>query len=99
MCTRSVRNWVLLGKLFYLGKLWVLRIEMQFQAVLFDLGWTLIKTAEIPEIYRRILETYGVKVSSDDILRTHRENEKEVDVVKGQIELGRDFWIRWNRGS
>ena len=41
---------------------------MRFKAVLFDLGGTLIKTAHIPETYKRILETYGVNVSSDQIL-------------------------------
>lgn len=69
---------------------------MRFKAVLFDLGGTLIKTADIPEIYKRILETYGVNVSSDQILKAHRTNEKEIDVVEGQLEFGRDFWIRWN---
>lgn len=69
---------------------------MRIKAVLFDLGGTLIKTADIPEIYKRILGTYGVKVSSDQILRAHRANEKEVDVVEGQLELGRNFWIKWN---
>ena len=78
------------------GKPWALRMKMQVKAVLFDLGWTLIKTAEIPEIYKRILETYEVKVSSAEILEAHRSNEKEVDVVKGQLELGRDFWVAWN---
>jgi len=69
---------------------------MRFKAVLFDLGGTLIKTADIPEIYKRILESYGVKVSSDQILKAHRKNEKEIDVVKGQLELGRSFWVKWN---
>ena len=78
------------------GKPWALRMKMQVKAVLFDLGWTLIKTAEIPEIYKRILETYEVRVSSAEILEAHRGNEKEVDVVKGQLELGRDFWVAWN---
>jgi putative hydrolase of the HAD superfamily len=69
---------------------------MQIKAVLFDLGWTLIRTAEIPKIYKRILETYGVKVSTDEVLKAHRANEKEFDVVEGQIEFGKDFWIKWN---
>jgi len=69
---------------------------MRVKAVLFDLGNTLMRTAEISEIYRRILEVYGVEVSSDEVLKAHRVNEKEVDVVKGQLEFGRDFWTRWN---
>ena len=32
------------------------------KAVLFDLGGTLIKTASVPEIYRRILAVHGIKV-------------------------------------
>ena len=69
---------------------------MQIKAVLFDLGWTLIRTAEVPKIYKRILETYGVRVSVDEVLKAHRANEKEFDVVEGQIEFGKDFWIKWN---
>ena len=69
---------------------------MLVKAVLFDLGGTLIKTADVPEIYKRILETYGVKASPEEILKAHRTNEKEFDVVKGQLEVGKDFWIKWN---
>lgn len=69
---------------------------MRFKAVLFDLGGTLIRTVDIPEIYRRILEIYGVEVSAEEILEAHKANEKEIDVVKGQLELGRDFWVKWN---
>jgi putative hydrolase of the HAD superfamily len=78
------------------GKLWTLRIKMLVKAVLFDLGWTLVGTVATPEIYKRILEVYGVKVSCDQILKAHRDNEKEIDIVKGQLELGKDFWIKWN---
>ncbi len=35
---------------------------MRYKAVLFDLGGTLVKTADIPEIFRRILETFGFRV-------------------------------------
>jgi len=69
---------------------------MRVKAVLFDLGGTLIKTAEVPEIYRRILKCFGVNVTSDEILKAHRANEEEFDVAKGQLKYGRDFWIRWN---
>ena len=69
---------------------------MQIKAVPFDLGLTLIRTAEIPKIYKRILETYGVRVSVDEVLKAYRANEKEFDVVEGQIEFGKDFWIKWN---
>jgi len=67
-------------------RVWELR--MQIKAVLFDLGGTLIKTADIPEIYKRILEKYGVRVSPNQILEAHQNNEKELNVEVGQIELG-----------
>lgn len=69
---------------------------MQVKAVLFDLGWTLAKIAEIPGINKRILETYGVEVSAEEVLKAYRANEKEVDVFEGMIRLGGDFWIKWN---
>ena len=69
---------------------------MRFKAVLFDLGWTLVKILESPEIYKRILEIYGVKVSADDVLKAYRANEKEFDMFEGMAQLGDDFWIKWN---
>ena len=69
---------------------------MRVKAVLFDLGGTLIKTAEVPEIYRRILKRFGVNVTSDEILKAHGANEEEFDIAKGQLEFGQDFWIKWN---
>lgn len=70
---------------------------MRFKAVLFDLGWTLVKILESPEIYKRILETYGVEVSAEEALEAHRANEKESDIFEGMIQLGEDFWIQWNQ--
>lgn len=69
---------------------------MRVKAVLFDLGGTLIKTAEVPEIYKRILKRFGVNVTSDEILKAHRANEEEFDIAKDQLEFGQDFWIKWN---
>ena len=69
---------------------------MKFKAVLFDLGGTLIKTAEVPEIFRKILRTYGVKADPDQIFEAHKANEKEFDVETGQAELGMTFWHSWN---
>ena len=68
----------------------------KFKAVLFDLGGTLIKTLEAPEIYRKILEVYGVKVSMDKIAEAHRENEKEFE-MEDMVEMGTKFWIQWNK--
>lgn len=48
------------------------------------------------QIFKRILTRYGVKVNSNQILKAHRANEKEFDVDVGQIELGENFWSKWN---
>ncbi|MDH5199529.1 MAG: HAD family hydrolase [Candidatus Bathyarchaeota archaeon] len=70
---------------------------MNYKAVLFDLGGTLVKTAEIPEIYRRILEIYGVKVTANQILEAHKANENNVDALEGQLKMGKQFWDKWNQ--
>jgi putative hydrolase of the HAD superfamily len=67
----------------------------KFKAVLFDLGGTLIKTLDAPEIYRRILEAYGVNASLEKITRAHKENEKEFR-MEDVVEMGNEFWIQWN---
>lgn len=67
----------------------------KFKGVLFDLGGTLIKTLDAPEIYRRILEAYGVNVSLEKINRAHKENEKEFH-MEDLVKMGNKFWIRWN---
>jgi putative hydrolase of the HAD superfamily len=67
----------------------------KLRAVLFDLGGTLFKTAEPPEIHRRILSAYGVNVASEDVARAHVQNEKEFDLKK-MAEYGAGFWVEWN---
>ena len=67
----------------------------KFKAVLFDLGGTLVKTVDVPEIFRRILEAYGVKVSIDSIAKVHSANQREHDVEE-MAKLGQEYWVRWN---
>lgn len=67
----------------------------KFKAVLFDLGGTLIKTVEVPEIFRRILEKYGVSACSEDIAKAHKENEHEFS-VETMVELKEGFWVKYN---
>lgn len=71
--------------------------EMNFKAVLFDLGGTLIKTAEIPEIFRQILEIYGVKVTANQIIEAHKVTQNKVDAVEGQLKMGKQFWDKWDQ--
>jgi putative hydrolase of the HAD superfamily len=63
--------------------------------VFFDLGGTLIKTVDIPEIYRRILKTHGVKAPFKTIAKAHNECEKEFDSEE-MAECKEDFWVKWN---
>jgi len=65
------------------------------KAVLFDLGGTLINTAEIFEIWRRILEAHGIKRSLDEISLAHKETEKQLN-PKDYPRLSDDFYIIWN---
>lgn len=69
---------------------------MQIKAVLFDLGWTLVNIMESPEINRRILETYRVEVTANEISKALKAIEKEYDIFEGMIQMGDDFWIRFN---
>ncbi len=69
---------------------------MKYKAVLFDLGGTLVKIVDVPEIFRRILETYGFRVDADEIRKAHEANQKEIDVEAGQVKLGTAFWTKWN---
>lgn len=66
------------------------------EAVLFDLGGTLIATTEIPEIFRRILKIFGIDVSYEEIFNSHEATKREFDVASGQIQLGMAFWTEYN---
>jgi HAD superfamily hydrolase (TIGR01549 family) len=63
--------------------------------VLFDLGGALVRIEDPPEVHRRILESYGVKVSCGDAAKAHSENEKGFDAAE-MAEMGSVFWVKWN---
>ena len=69
---------------------------MPLKAVLFDLGLTLTKTASFPEIYRRILARFGVKVSVDEVDRAQKETESEFDTATYSAEVRKEFWTNYN---
>ena len=54
-----------------------------------------MRTEDPPEVYRRILESYGIKVSCGDAVRAHSENEKGFDVAE-MAEMGSVFWVKWD---
>lgn len=66
------------------------------KAVLFDLGGTLVHTAEVPEIFRRILKTFGIEVSYKEISHAHEANSAELDVAAGLTSRGMEFWTECN---
>ena len=71
--------------------------RVRFKAVLFDLGGTLVKSAPIPEILRRILEVHGIQRSLSEIAAAHRETESRMSLEDYSMPYD-DFWIKWNLG-
>ncbi len=65
------------------------------RAVLFDLGGTLVKTADIPEVIRRILSTYGVHRTLEEISLAHGEADRETRLKDYKLPWD-EFWSRWN---
>jgi len=71
-------------------------IKMGLKAVMFDLGLTLIRTASFPEIYRRILANFDVKVSVEAIIKAQKQTEKEFDVSNYDENKRQKFWTDYN---
>jgi 2-haloalkanoic acid dehalogenase type II len=71
-------------------------VKTPLRAVLFDVGLTLTKTAPFPEIYRRILDHFGVKVALGDIIRAMRATEREFDVADYPINRRKKYWTEYN---
>lgn len=71
------------------------RSEHQVEAILFDLGGTLIKTTEIPRVMKKILEHRGVDRPLKEISTARKKAEKELD-FRDLTTLLDEFWVRWN---
>ena len=69
---------------------------MAIKAVLFDLGFTLSKTASFSKIYRDILESFGIEVTVGDITCALRETENQFYITNYSAEVRKEFWIRYN---
>jgi hypothetical protein len=65
------------------------------KAVLFDLGWTLMRTAEPPEIIRRILQAHGVTITLDAVSKVHSENLNQFNAQE-MAASGVAYWLKWN---
>lgn len=69
--------------------------ERRVKAVLFDLGGTLIKTAEIPLVLRRILVDCGVDRSLEEVVQAWRKVDEGLNFRELPVLL-EEFWVRWN---
>ncbi|MEM2936279.1 MAG: HAD family hydrolase, partial [Candidatus Bathyarchaeia archaeon] len=65
------------------------------KVVLFDLGGALIRTADVPEIFRRILEAHRIRSSLEEVSLAHRESEKQLR-PEDYVMPSDEFWTRWN---
>jgi putative hydrolase of the HAD superfamily len=67
----------------------------KFEAVLFDLGGTIIKAAEPSEVQRRILQKLSINVSADDVARAEMAMQAEFD-YREMIALGSEYWLKYD---
>lgn len=67
------------------------------KAVIFDLGGTLIRTADHAVIFQRILGANGLDVSVDAIRRAQEKAGEEMSrETEAYAELADEFWNQWN---
>jgi putative hydrolase of the HAD superfamily len=71
------------------------RSKQQVEAVLFDLGGTLIKTTEIPSVMKKILSHRGIKRSLEEISTAQKKAEEGLD-FRDLATLLDEFWVQWN---
>jgi len=64
-------------------------------AVLFDLGGTLIKTAAVPEIMKRILHAYKIQKPLSEITLACKEVDNQLTLEDYTLSYD-EFWTEWN---
>lgn len=71
------------------------RSRQNIEAILFDLGGTLIKTTEIPRVLKKMLEHHGIDRSLREITTAWK---KAVEGLNFQdlTTLLDEFWVQWN---
>ena len=70
-------------------------MELALRAVLFDLRWTLIKTAPIPEILSRILLKHGIRRPLAQIDSALKEVNEQVRPEDYSLSYD-DLWKLYN---
>ncbi len=72
-------------------------IFMKARAVLFDLGGTLIESAELFETFHRILTLKGIKKPIRQVEKAMKEAELEIKGELGEdVPKDIDYYTRWN---
>ena len=67
------------------------------KAVIFDLGGTLIRTADHAVIFQRILKANGIDARVDEIRRAQEKAGEEMSrETEAYAELAAEFWNQWN---
>jgi putative hydrolase of the HAD superfamily len=70
---------------------------VKIKAVLFDLGGTLIDSAEFYDTFQRILKLKGIERSARDVKRAMLEAELELKKeIGGGVPKDTDYYTRWN---
>jgi putative hydrolase of the HAD superfamily len=70
---------------------------MRAKAVLFDLGGTMIDSAELYETFRRILKFNGITRSSQAVKKAMLKAEHEMKRYYGNdVPKDADYYVRWN---
>jgi len=65
------------------------------KAVLFDLGETLVRIADVAEIHARILDAHGIHRTREEIVAANKtaENELGLELMKTMSD---EFWVKRN---
>lgn len=69
--------------------------KQRIEAVLFDLGGTLIKATEIPHVMKKILKHRGINRSLKEISTAWKKAEKGLN-FRDLTTLLDEFWVQWN---
>jgi 2-haloalkanoic acid dehalogenase type II len=65
------------------------------KAVLFDLGDTLVKTADVMETFQRILSEYGINRTKVEIIAAHEQAGSQLG-FEHMKTMGDDYWVKRN---
>jgi putative hydrolase of the HAD superfamily len=73
--------------------LWII---MSIKAIFFDLGLTLIRTIPFEEIYRQILEKFGIELAVDALASAQKKTANNYDTSDYEVNTREEFWTKYN---